>query len=290
MKHSMVVLFQTKRGLLLLAQSSLVAFGILSGFAQIVLAIWPNPHLSSNERWFLLAALLVASLVFGLSRTWPRSGADRSFDSPDITVSIVVGDLFDQQTHLVVGFNDVFDTDTTDSVIIAASSVQGQFLQRIYGGDRGKLDADISDSLAGVQISEAEDRANKSAGKLERYPMGTVAVLGAPNRHYFCVAYTKMQNNLIAQSDVDLLWRSLSEVWESVYLRGQQKAVSIPIVGSELARINCLDRESLLRMILLSFVARSRQGIFCKELRIVVHPKDFDQLNMLEVAAFLRTL
>lgn len=120
--------------------------------------------------------------------------------------------------------------------------------------------------------------------------MGTVAVLGAPNRHYFCVAYTKMQNNLIAQSDVDLLWRSLSEVWESVYLRGQQKAVSIPIVGSELARINCLDRESLLRMILLSFVARSRQGIFCKELRIVVHPKDFDQLNMLEVAAFLRTL
>jgi len=64
----------------------------------------------------------------------------------------------------------------------------------------------------------------------------------------------------------------------------------MPIIGSELARINCLDRESLLRMILLSFAARSREDPVCRKLVVVVHPKDYDRINMLEIEAFLRTL
>ena len=72
-----------------------------------------------------------------------------------------------------------------------------------------------------------------------------------------------MGNNLIASSNVDFLWQSLGAVWEAIYVRGQRKEVSIPIVGSELARVACLNRESLLKMILLSFVARSRQSVVC---------------------------
>jgi hypothetical protein len=135
-----------------------------------------------------------------------------------------------------------------------------------------------------------ERRAAKAHGKLKRYPIGTVAVLGDPARRFFCVAYSKMQNNLIAKSTVDYLWESLSQLWEAIYLNGQRGAVAIPIVGSELARVNCLDRESLLRMILLSYVARSREDPVCKELIVVIHPRDYARINMLEMDAFLRTL
>jgi hypothetical protein len=89
---------------------------------------------------------------------------------------------------------------------------------------------------------------------------------------------------------VDYLWQSLGSVWDAVYLHGQRETVAIPIVGSELAKINCLDRESLLRMILLSFVARCREELICKKLVVVIHPKDYDRINMLEVDAFLKTL
>ncbi|MGP3921289.1 macro domain-containing protein [Nonomuraea sp. 10N515B] len=79
-------------------------------------------------------------------------------------------------------------------------------------------------------------------------------------------------------------------MWEAIHRQGQRKAVSMGIVGSEHARINHLDRESLLKMILISFIARSRQELVCKNLDILIHPNDYYHINMLEVAAFLRTL
>ncbi|MDV7215482.1 macro domain-containing protein [Streptomyces prunicolor] len=256
----------------------------------MALALWASIKLTSHDRWVLLLSLLGFSILFGLIRAWPQRVASRDFDSPDIKVRVIVGDLFEQQTHLVIGFNDLFDTDTTNNVVINQASVQGQFQDKIYGNDLVRLDAELTTALASQLVTEAEDVSAKSVGKRDRYPIGTVAVLGDPARHFFCVAYSKMGNNLIASSDVDFLWQSLGAVWDAVYVRGQRKEVSIPIVGSELARVACLNRESLLKMILLSFVARSRQSVVCKQLTIVIHPKDYYHINMLEVEAFLRTL
>ncbi|MFI1854788.1 macro domain-containing protein [Streptomyces sp. NPDC020480] len=288
--HNFGQLFSTRRGLALLTRNALGVFGLLSGALQIALALWASIRLSVPQRWGLLAFLLGASLAFGIFRAWPRRVVIREFDNPDICVTVRVGDLFDQQTHLVVGFTDTFDTDTTNNLVISRNSVQGQFQERIYGNDVVRLDAELESALTGVTPICSEDRAEKQNGKLLRYPVGTVATLGDPARYFFCAAYSHMQNNLIAQSDVNSLWKSLDAVWEAVYIHAQRKAVSISIVGSELARISCLNRESLLKMIALSFVARSRQSPVCKELRILIHPKDYQHINMLEVDAFLRTL
>lgn len=290
MWRSLTLLFWTRRGVSLLIRNALSAFGLLAGLLQLALAIWTDFKVPAHERWNVLAALVAVSFVFGAVRAWPRREVSREITGPDIKVTVKVGNLFDQPTHLVIGFSDAFDTDTTNSVVIDQNSVQGQFQDRIYGNDLTRLDAEIDVALSGKTSIRTESPADKSAGKLARYPIGTVALLGDPARFYFCVAYTKMQNDLIASSNVHFLWQSLAAAWESVYLHGQRKPVSIPIVGAELARIACLNRESLLKMILLSFVARSREGLVCKELTVVIHPKDFHHINMLEVAAFLRTL
>ncbi|WP_217210615.1 macro domain-containing protein [Streptomyces sp. AC550_RSS872] len=288
--HRFAQLFRTQRGLTLFSRNSLGAFGLLSGVLQIVLALWVDVAISAPQRWVLLGALLAVSLLFGAYRAWPQRKVTREFSNPDIAITVEVGDLFAQGSHLVIGFTDTFDTDTTNGVVISSTSVQGQFQEKVYGGDVGKLDSDLSDALERVEYVSTETSEAKPIGKLRRYPISTVATLGSPARHYFCVAYSKMENDLIAQSSVDALWKSLDAVWDAIHVRGQRKAVSIPIIGSELARVSCLNRESLLKMITLSFVARSRQNPVCKELRIVVHPKDFEHINMLEVDAFLRTL
>ncbi len=281
--------FGTLRGLRLFTLNALAAFGLVSAVVQFYSAVWvPTKSLPHPGRIASIVAII--AVAYGIARAWPQRRVSRRFGQPDITVVVKTGDLFEQDAHLVIGFNDVFDSDTTNGTIISPTSVQGQFLEHVYANDSNRLDADLTEALHGVRTVATERRSTKRLGKLKRYPIGTVAVLGGSSHRFFCLAYSKMQNNLIAKSTVNYLWESLSSLWEAVFLQGQRGAVAIPIVGSELARINCLDRESLLRMILLSFVARSREEPVCKELIIVIHPRDFVHINMLEVAAFLRTL
>ena|ERR1700735_2955081 len=66
------------------------------------------------------------------------------------------------------------------------------------------------------------------------------------------------------------LWHCFNHLWEAVYRHGQRGALSIPLMGSGLARVDSLDRENLLRLILLSFAAYSRLRLICHDLRIVI--------------------
>jgi hypothetical protein len=286
-KKTFVVLFVTRRGLTLLLRNFLAALGLLSGIVQLQIALSPGEKVNFG---LVLGALLGVAAVYTLLRSWPRSLVRRNFERPDIAITVKVGDLFDEKSHLVVGFNDVFDTDVTDNVIISPTSVQGQFLQRIYSSATAWLDNELDTALSDEPVAATEVRTEKRHGKLSRYKIGTVAVLGTSAQRYFCVAYSRMGNNLIAKSDVENLWSGLSSLWDAIFLQGHREPVATPIIGSDLARINNMDRESLLRMILLSFVARSRQEIVCRELVIVIHPKDYRHINMLEVEAFIKTL
>ena len=289
-RQSVRLILGTRRGISLVIRNLLVAFGALSGILQLILALWARLNIDNHDRWLALLFMLGGSVVFGLAKSWPRHVISRTFTGPDVTVTVRVGDLFDQPTHLVIGMTDVFDTDMTDDVVISRESVQGQFQTRIYADQRARLDHDLAGALAGSVVEMTEPAESKPHGKRDRFPIGTVAVLGEPGRHFFCAAYSRMNNNLIATSTVDDLWRCLGSVWETVFIHAQRKTISIPIVGSELARISCINRESILKMILLSFMARSRQSLVSKELVVVIHPKDLHHINMLEVGAFVKSL
>ena len=75
-----------------------------------------------------------------------------------------------------------------------------------------------------------------------------------------------------------------------MHLRAHREAVAMPVIGSGLARIDSMDHASLIKLILLSFVTKSRRSVICKELTIVVVPEDYVRVDMLELAMFLRTL
>jgi hypothetical protein len=75
-----------------------------------------------------------------------------------------------------------------------------------------------------------------------------------------------------------------------VRVHGGLDPVAVPVIGSELARVGSLDRTSLIKMIALSFAASSREEIVSRQLTIVVHPKDRQTVNLVDVEKFLRTL
>lgn len=280
----------TARGLRRWATHAFAAFGVGALLLQSYQAVWDRPLFAGHAGTVALV-VAAASAIYGLLRTRPARAVVRDLRHPRCRIEVVAGDLFAQDdAHLVVGFTDVFDTDVTDDRIVRADSVQGQFLHRVYAGDRARLDADLHRALADVPVEATVAAERKPFGKPHRYPVGTVAVLGEPRRLYFCVAYSAMGPNLVAQSSADMLWHSLSRLWTAVHDRGQRQPVAMPIVGATLARVDALDREALLRLMLLSFVAAARDRLLTTRLRIVVRPSEFAALNRAELQAFLDSL
>lgn len=266
--------------------SALAAFGGISALVQFVGQLYPGafPHPG-----MVTAAAVGGCAVWGAVRARPLRQVRREYEQPRMTVAIRAGDLFAEDSHLVVGFSDTFDTDPGDGVVVNPASVQGQLLVRRYGGDRDRLDAELDTALAGTPPLGDEDPTLKPRGKLRRYPVGTVAVLGARPSLVFAVAYSRIGPGYVAASGVEELWESLGRLWDAVYRHGQQERVAMALVGSGLARLD-LDDETLLRIVVLSFVARSRARRVCRELDIVLRPETFRRLDLPELDAFLKTL
>ncbi|GIJ48330.1 hypothetical protein Val02_52160 [Virgisporangium aliadipatigenens] len=184
---------------------------------------------------------------------------------------LAVGDLFAlRHADLVIGFTDTFDTSTHDDRIISAASMQGQLLRRIYGNDRGLLDRHLRRALRDEPHVAREERADKPAGKLIRYALGTVAVVRERDRRIFCVAYSRMGNDFVARSSPEHLAHSLDRVWEAAHRHGQFAELAMPLVGSGRSRLDTLDLQDLLEMIVRSFVRACADNPVCRELWIVL--------------------
>lgn len=267
--------------------SVLLAFGVVSALVEFIGALYP-PTL--RRPGLIASGTVVVCVAWAVWRSRPVGEVFHRFQRPNMAVRILVGDLFEQDAHLVVGFSDTFDTAVAGRRLINSASVQGQLLQRFYGGDVAALDREIALALHGLQPTLIERRGAKPAGKLKRYPIGTVAVLGPKSRLLFAVAYSNMGPDGTAASSADLLWRGLSGLWDAVYSHAERSPVAMPLVGSGLARVESLDLETLIRLILISYVAASRSRLVSHELRIVIRPAEARMLNLREIRAFVRSL
>lgn len=279
--------YGTRRARQVFAGNAVAAFGAVSAVLQFFGQLFPR---SLPGPPAVIAVSVAACLIWGAGRARPVTRVRQEFSRPGMAVVVEEGDLFEQSAHLVVGFCDTFDTASAGGVVINAASVQGQLLSRRYGGDVRCLDAELTAALEAVTPVAREERSRKPLGKLDRYPVGTVAVLGARPQLTFAAAYSRIGNDYVAASSVEDLWFSLNRLWDAVRRHAQLERVAMPLVGSGLSRLDHLDQDSLLRLILMSFVARSREGAICRELRVVVRAADLGRIDMPEVAAFLRAL
>jgi DNA-binding SARP family transcriptional activator len=211
---------------------------------------------------------------------------------PRIGVRLVVrrGDLFEQDdANLVVGFGDTFDTATENDAVVSRASVQGQLLERVYGGKRARLDGELTRALVGVRPLVVESARAKPRGKRRRYPVGTVAPLPLDGRRVFAFVHCRQDLHLVTHSSAAELRHALEQLWESVRKQGLLVPVAVPLVGAGLARVD-LSREQLMIMIIDTFL-KSCAGERCTpELRIVLRPADLKQIRISDVARFVEAL
>jgi DNA-binding SARP family transcriptional activator len=203
-------------------------------------------------------------------------------------VVVMTGDLFDQDdANLVVGFCDTFDTDVDRNIVISRESTQGVLLRRLYDGDRRKLDKELRAALSRTPKVAVESRSAKPRGKLTRYPVGTVATLHHATRRVFAVAYSRMSNDFMAQSSLQMLRISLDSLWDAVYRYGQLKPVAMPLIGAGLSRTGA-TYEDLLTIIVSSFTECAHRLYLGPELRIVIQQPVFDLIKIPEVLRSVR--
>lgn len=261
---------------------SFAVFGAVSTCLQTINLI--NPSVTLFQGFWILALVATASLLGGLMWSWPRPIAE-TYNAPKTKISIVNGDLLAEGGHIVVGINDTFDTEPP--VIIARDSLQGQTLDKLFGGDFKELDKQLDAALADRQPIETVQK----PGKQQRYGAGTVATLKHGSRLIFFLAYTQLNPINNAESTPDIIWKSLLSLWDEVSKRGNGESVAVPVIGGGLARLsNILPAQDAIRFTVLSFMIASRNQKVCDELRIVVRATDYAKLDRLELQSFLSSL
>jgi len=254
-------------------------FAVIFGLFDIIF-----PGVIPHSRGWIAIGVILVSIAYGLFRSWPRP-IEQTYSSPSMRIRLVKGDLFDQAGHLVIGMCNTFDTSIPD--IIARSSIQGQFLDRIFCGDVGELDRQLAAALNNIHTIGHIQK----AGKQQQYPIGTVASLREHARRYFCVAYTEMNARNEARGTMDGIWRSLENLWKDICEYANGAAVAILVIGGGQSRLSqILPAQDSIRFMALSFMLASRRERVCEELIIVVQPKDYERLDRLEIQAFLRSL
>lgn len=273
---------RTRRFINRFVKESLVAFGAFAAAAGLVAAAFPDALKDRGAIWVIV--VVAVSVGFGLLRSWPRP-IERVYAKPNTAIRLIRGDLFDEPGHIVVGACDTFDTQIPN--VISPQSVQGQALQRLYGGDLARLDQGLNAALVGATPVGSVQK----EGKGERYPIGTVAAVPHGPRRILFLAYTAMNDRNEARGTSDGIWRSMLSLWEAVSLHCNGEPVAIPVLGGGQARISqILPAQDSIRFIAFSFMLASRRERVCDELRIVVRPSEYEKLNRLELQAFLDSL
>ncbi len=219
---------------------------------------------SIKSYWWVF---LLAGIVIVIFRLIPKKRFSFKLDGKDITMELVSGDIFKQKGPIVVGSNTTF---VTAPEVISERSIQGIFTNKYYTNHRALRDA-IQGQLTG-----------------DRQEFGTTVTVRANKRTgYFC-ALADVNENGVAQSNIENIRVSLAELWNYLGSNGEKDVLNVPILGSGFSRVSA-TREELFQEIVKSFIASTSEHTFCDGLRIVVHPNDVkkNNIDLLGLANFL---
>ena len=266
----------------------LSAFGALWLLVEATTFFFPNVLLFGTTKlpdyirslWplFFGAALVLAALA-----SKPRLSVWGKLNGRDISIRIVVGDLFLLPGAIVIGSNTTFDTRISNS-LISERSVQGIFTKKYYDDDR-QIQAELVDALKHVSSARLS---GKRAGNAMRYEIGSCAALHPKGRTAYFLAIADVNEHGVCSTKFEDLKECLAKLWVFIGSRGAKEPIVMPILGTGFGRIP-QTRTEVVHEIIQSFVAACSEKTFCEDLTIVISPADIVKysISLNELEAFL---
>jgi hypothetical protein len=123
----------TQVGLRRIGSSFLSIFGLLWLLIEPGALFFPQ---YLNFGWLGYFGLAAVSLAIAVIQSFPRMSVCQALSSPDSAIEIKIGELFDEPGHLVIGANDVFDTELGEVIklqVFRGSSLRAFMAMTVVG-------------------------------------------------------------------------------------------------------------------------------------------------------------
>ena len=268
-KGTLVTLFKILAPLVLLTQ--------VSGYID---ESWKTGLLSL---WVYFAPSIIL-LTLILRR--PKLSVKERLKASDITVEVMIADIFSIHATYVIPINTTFDT-LVNNNIISAESLQGKFTNKFYDGNSKILDSDITKALMHNKVVSV--RASRVGAKSNNYSIGTVANVTSRNQSAYLLAISRLDEDGIATSSFYDIKEALTSLWGFISTKGKYELLAIPVIGAKFARIKT-PRKEIIREIIRSFIGAHTERKFTDKLTVVIYPQDYHahDLDIYDIGKFLK--
>lgn len=220
--------------------------------------------------------IVIISLVYAAKVCCPKMEATyRIRNLQDILLTIKVGDIFDEESIIVIPTSTTFDT-SIENDVVSIDSVQGKFQKKYYGNNLKGLDAVISD---GLNTENGDKICRNIPMKDVRYKLGTMCNIKVPfgegkdKEIYFIAVADTNEYGKTENVTLDRFKETLANFWQNVIVRGHVADIAMPVLCSGKAGLN-KSTEEIIKEIILSFVVSLREQWVCKHLTICINHDD----------------
>lgn len=231
------------------------------------------PTIKPFELYFILV-LFVLAFLFGLWHVRPIISA--KIKDTDVIVTCKICNILKEDGDKVIAVNTIFNTDTSND-LISPNSLQGKFQNMYFRNRIQELNIEIKNALKDeIPINIITDGEKRTA----EYCVGTIVKLSIPKRlfhnsfHTYLLALGKSNTYGATQTNPEDFSLALQKLWGFLYKKGHKTKLCIPIIGTGRSGLN-LDRITVIKAIIFSFVTYVRNSKIVDELLICVTPEDY---------------
>ena len=207
--------------------------------------------------------------------------------SPDVSITLKVCNALRNSGAIIIPTNSTFDTNMDDE-FISKKSLQGQYQIKYFKNNLQELDQLIYTSLEGIKYVNLKDGRKT---KTKQYSIGTVSKISGDNvkkRAYFLADSDINPNGKPIDVDVSDLTNALIGLWDYLCDDGNLENYSIPLLGTGKAGVKNASRDDVVKEIVLSFLAATREHKITENLIICIHPKDFEKIHWDDLCEFIK--
>jgi Domain of unknown function (DUF6430) len=227
--------------------------------------------------WTFMLILIFFALIYVV--LWVRANLlnETKLTINNSTVTIKVGDIFEESGLKVIAFNEYFDTQV-DNKIISDKTLNGIYLkskiQDVKALDR-LIEQDERLNSDGIKIDSNKTR---SQGKKHRYKLGTIF----QHEEYLLTAFSKFDNENRANLHMNDYINFLLNFWNEVDIVYNGRSIVIPLLGSGLTRFKnyeMITDQELLEMLIWSFKISKIKFTYPSTVSIIIHESKKDKIN-----------
>lgn len=259
--------------------------GIVGGYelmSRIVVKAFPELSVGMArcfhfENW-LFVTIITCAAIYSIYKFFPKCKVSSVIQGTDVHVEIAVQELLKQQGDLAITYNTTFDTHSVNG-FVKKGSLQWDFQHKFFP-ELEDLDAQIVASLMNEPVETIFKQRKKSNQK--RYAVGTVAHIalgGSSGRHAFLLALSNSHPEGGSVASMASVQKGVASLWQRVSAFGPVKDLSVPVFGTGQAGVKD-SAMIVIKEIVRSFVAASRNDRIVNNLKVCIHPKDFRRMRI----------